>query len=78
MIFEFFRPTGSSEIQGLLGLLSIKWDNDDIEDFDLRWEQALFLTIDSPSDKVLEGLYASKLQDSSHAQTSEDNEIITN
>ena len=44
-------------------------ENDDIQDFDLRWEQALLLTRDPPSDKVSEGLYVSKLQDSPQAQT---------
>ena len=64
-IFEYFRPTGScDEIQGLSGLFSIKLENDDIQDFELRWEQALLLTSDPPSDKVLEGLYVSNLQDS--------------
>ena len=53
----------------MIGLFSIKLENDDIQDFDLRWEQALLLTSDPPADKVLEGLYASKLQDSSQAQT---------
>ena len=43
--------------------------NDDIQDFDLRWEQALLLTSDPPSDIVLEGLYVSKLQESSQALT---------
>ena len=70
LIYEYFRPTGSYyEIQGLSGLFSIKLENDDIQDFDLRWEQALLLTSDPPSDKVLEGLYVSKLQDSPQAQT---------
>ena len=50
-------------------MVSIKLENDDIQDFDLRWEQALLLTSDPPSDKVLEVLYVSKLQDSSQAQT---------
>ena len=44
-------------------------EDDDIQDFDLRWEQALFLTNDLPSDKDLEGLYVSKMQDSSQAHT---------
>ena len=49
-------------------MFSIKLENDDIQEFDLCWEQALLLTRDPPSDKVLEGLYVSKLQDSSQAQ----------
>ena len=47
-------------------MFSIELENDDIQDFDLRWEQAVLLTSDPPSDKVLE---VSKLQDSSQAQT---------
>ena len=89
-IYEYFRPAGSyDEIQGFSGLFSINLENDDIQDFDSRWEQALLLTSDPPSDNVLEGLYVSKLQDSSQARQlwhytikkfceEEDKEIITN
>ena len=70
LICEYFRPTGSyDEIQGLSGLFSIELENDDIQDFYLRWDQALLLTSDPASDNVSEGLYVSKLQDFSHAQT---------
>ena len=70
LIYEYFRPTGScDEIQGLSALFRIKTENDDIQDFDLRWEQALLLTSDPPWDNVLEGLYVSKLQESSQAHT---------
>ena len=70
LIYEYFRLLDQMiEIQGLSGLFSIKLENDDTQDFDLRWEQALLLISDPPSDKVLEGLYVSKLQDSSQAHT---------
>ena len=66
MIYEYFRSTGSyDEIQGLSGLFSMKLENDDIQDVD----SAFLLTSDPPSDKVLEGLCVSKLQDSSQVQT---------
>ena len=88
MIVEYFRLTESfDEIQRLSAWFSIKLENDNIQDFDLRREQALLLTGGRPSDKVSEGLYVSRLQDSSQAQTimalykkffeEEDNEIIT-
>ena len=65
-----FAPLGPfDEIQGLSELFNIKLENDDIQDFDWRWEQALLLTSDPPLDKVLEGLYVSKLQESSQGQT---------
>ena len=71
LIYDYFRPPGSyDEIQGLSGLLSMELENDDIQDFDFYvWSKALLLTVDPPSDKVLEGLHVSKLQDSSQAQT---------
>ena len=88
VIYEYFRPTGSfDETQGLSGLSITKLENDDIQDVDLRWEQALLLTSDHPLDKVLEGLYVSMLQDSLKLRQlwhfsikkfcEEDNEIIT-
>ena len=70
LIYEYFRPTGSyDEIQSLSGLFSFGLENDDIQDFDLRWEQTLLFTNDPPSHNVLEGLYVSKLQDSSQINT---------
>ena len=43
LIYEYFRPTGScDEIQGLSKMFSMKLDNDDIQDCDLRLEQAFF------------------------------------
>ena len=85
LICEYFQPTGSfDEIQGLSGLFSFKLENDDIQDFDSRWEQALSQTSGPPSRKTLEGLYVSKLHDSSQSPdnygtvlSTEDNEIIT-
>ena len=70
LIDEKFRPTGSFDgIPGLSGLFSINMENNDIQDFDLRWKQTLLLTSDPPSDTVLEGLYVSKIQESSQAHT---------
>ena len=70
MIYDHFRSTGfHDEIQGLSGLFSIRLENDDIQGFDLRWEQALLSTSDPPSDKMLEGLCVSKLEDSSQLPT---------
>ena len=69
LIYEYFRPTGSHEqVQGLSGLFR-KMADDDIQDFDLRWEQALLLTNDPPSDMVLEGLYVFKLSGSFQIHT---------
>ena len=53
LIYEYFRFTGPfDEIQWVSGCFSNKMENDDTQDFDLRWEQALLSISDPPSDKV--------------------------
>ena len=70
MIYEHFRATGAYEaVQGLSDLFSIRLQNDDVQDFDVRWDEALLLANDMPSDMIPEGLYKSKLQDSVQLQT---------
>ena len=36
--------------------------NDDVQDFDVRWDHALLSVSEMPSDPILEGLYKSKLE----------------
>ena len=51
LIFEHFRSTGSYDgVQGLSDLFSIRLQNDDVQDFDVRWERALS-TSDPPAVK---------------------------
>ena len=70
MIYEHFRAPGAYEaVQGLSKLFSISLQNDDVQDFDVRWDQALLSASDMPSDVMLEGLYKSGLHDSVQHQT---------
>ena len=42
MIYEYFRATGAYEaVQGLANLFNLRLQNDDVQDFDTRWDQAL-------------------------------------
>ena len=42
MIYEHFRATGAYEaVQGHSNLFSISLQNDDVQDFDVRWDHAL-------------------------------------
>ena len=46
-ICDYFRTTGSfDEIQGLSRWFKKRLENDDIQDFDQRWEQALLSASD--------------------------------
>ena len=42
--------------------------NDDVQDFDVRWDQALVSASEIPTDVILEGLCKFKLQDSVQLQ----------
>ena len=68
MIYEYFRATGVYEaVQGLADLFTMSLQNDDVQDFGVRWGQALASEI--PTDVILERLYKSKLQNSVQLQT---------
>ena len=42
MIYEHFRATGAYDaVQGLSNLFNKRLQNDDVQDFDTRWDQAL-------------------------------------
>ena len=70
MIHEHFRATGACEaVRGLSDLFTLSLHNDDVQDFDVWWDQALLSASEIPADVILEGLYKSKLQDSVQLQT---------
>ena len=70
MTYWHFRATGAYEaVQGLSDLFNIRLQNDDVQDFDVRWDQSLLSASETPTEMVLEGLYKSKLQDSVQLQT---------
>ena len=50
-------------------LFNIRLQNDDVQDFDVRWDQARLSASEPSTDVILEGLYKSKLQDSVQVQT---------
>ena len=70
MIYEHFRATCAwKAVQGLSDLFNIRLQNDNVKDFDARWDQALLSTSETPTEIVLKGLYKSNFQDSVQRQT---------
>ena len=63
------QPEAYEAVQGLSDLSTKSLQNDDVQEFDVRWDQALLSASDVPSDVILEGLYKSELQDSVQLQT---------
>ena len=70
MMYEYFRARRACEaVQGLSTLFAISLQNDDVQDFDVRWDHASLSGSEMPSDMILEGLYKSKLDGSVQLQT---------
>ena len=70
MVYEDFRAMGAWEaVLGLSDQFSFRLQDDDVQDFDTRWDQAVSAASEIPADTVLEGLCKSKLQDSVQLQT---------
>ena len=70
MIYEHFRASGAYEaVQCLPDLFNFRSQNDDVQDFDTRWDQALFAASEIPTEMALESFFKSKLQDSVQLQT---------
>ena len=69
MIYEYFRATRASDaVQRLSDLFTMSLQNDDVQDFDVRWDQGLLSVSEMPTNVILKGLYKSKLQDSAQHQ----------
>ena len=58
-----------SSAKRLSDLFKKRLQSDDVQDFDVRWDQALLAASEIPTEMILEGLYKSKLQDSVQLQT---------
>ena len=70
LIYAHVRATGAYDAaQGLSDPFNVRLQNDDVQDFDTRWDQAPLSACKVPTETVLEGLYKSKLQDSVQLQT---------
>ena len=54
MIHEHFRATGACEaVQGPSDLFNIRFQNDDVQDFDTRWDLALAAASEIPTEMAV-------------------------
>ena len=69
MICELFRATELLKLCKVDQIYSTyALQDDDVQDIDVRWDQALLAASEIPTEMILEGLYKSKLQDSVQLQ----------
>ena len=57
LIYEYFRVTGANDsVENYADLFTTVLRNDDIQEFDLKWDGTLLSMTKIPSDDILEGL----------------------
>ena len=58
LVYEYFWVTGPNDsVENHADLFTIVLRNDDIQEFDSKWDEILLAMTQIPSDDILEGLY---------------------
>ena len=70
LIYDYFRVTGIQDsVENYADLLTISLRNDDVQEFDSKWDGILLSTTKIPSDDILEGLYKLRIRESEKFKT---------
>ena len=70
LIYEQFRVTGTdSSVENYTDLFTIALRNDDIQEFDSKWDGILLSMTKIPPDDILEGLYKLRIRESDKPKT---------
>ena len=70
LIYDYFRVTGSHDsVENYADLFTISLRNDDIQEFDSKWDGILLSMTKIPPDDILEGLYKLRIRESEKLKT---------
>ena len=70
MIYEYFWVTGANDsVENYADLFTIVLRNDDIQDFDSKWDGILLSMTQFPFDDILEELYKLRIRESEKLKT---------
>ena len=70
LIYDHFRVTGSHDsVENYTDLFTIVLRNDDIQEFDSKWDGYLLSMTKIPHDDILEGLYNLRIRESEKLKT---------
>ena len=70
LIYEYFRVTGTHDsVENFSDLFTIVLRNDDIQEFDSKWDGILLSMTKIPHDDILEGLYKLRIRGSEKLKT---------
>ena len=69
LIYEYFRVTGANaSVENYTDLFTTALRNDDIQEFDSKWDGILFSITKIPSGDILEGLYKLRIRESQNSR----------
>ena len=70
MIYDCFRVTGAHDtVLDYADLFSVTLHDDNIQEFDTRWDEVLLSMSKIPSDDILESLYKLRIRESAQLKT---------
>ena len=70
LIYEYFWVTGANDsVENYAELFTSVLRNDDIQEFDAKWDEILLSMTQIPSDDILEGLYKLRIRESEKLKT---------
>ena len=70
LIYEYFRVIGANDsVENYADQFTIALRNDDIQEFDSKWDGFLLSMTQIPSDDILEGLYKLRIRESEKLKT---------
>ena len=70
LIYDYFRVTGIHDsVENYADLFTVGLQNDDIQEFDSKWDWILLSMTKIPSDDILEGLYTLRIRESEKLKT---------
>ena len=70
LIYGYFRVTGANDsVENYADLFTISLRNDDIQEFDSKWDGILLSMTKIPHDDILEGLYKLRIRESEKLKT---------
>ena len=70
LIYEYVRVTGANDsVENYADLFTVGLRNDDVQEFDSKWDGILLPMMKIPPDEILEGLYKLRIRESEKLKT---------
>ena len=70
MIYEYFRVTGANDsVENYADLFTVVLRNDNIQEFDTKWDEILLSMTKIPTDDILDNLYKQRIRESEKLKT---------